>query len=294
MALNQNAAYALRYLQDKYKLKDYQAAGVVGNLYGESGLNTGAINRGDGSDGSNSIGIAQWNGQRSKNLRAFGGGNYNNLDTQLDFVMHEMAGSGDHGGGSESAAYKRLMAATDLPSATQAFIGYERPRGWSVDNPTAGHNYKGRLGYAGQLLGMSPDEIAAATPQPSATLLNEPKTETSQPVETAKADDDKPLFNLPKLLPDTVLGVNTKKGLKLLDGLSDLLEKQTDKMNQSTQAAQQAGASRRANGGQAVELALMNSQAQQPQAIAGAGMPQLPPDLLKALMMLQGGRGMRG
>ncbi len=43
------------------------AAGAVGSLMGESGkgLNTAALNRGDGADGSDSIGMGQWNQSRA-------------------------------------------------------------------------------------------------------------------------------------------------------------------------------------------------------------------------------------
>lgn len=52
---------------------DAQAAGIIGNLQQESGqtLNPNARNPGDGSDGSDSIGIAQWNSDRAANLRAY-------------------------------------------------------------------------------------------------------------------------------------------------------------------------------------------------------------------------------
>ena len=66
-----------------------QAAGIVGNLSRESGLRTGAVNRGDGSDGSDSIGLGQWNGQRAAALRAFAGAqgkSINDFGTQLAFV----------------------------------------------------------------------------------------------------------------------------------------------------------------------------------------------------------------
>jgi hypothetical protein len=45
--MNQNAIYAYRYLQEKYKLQPHQAAGIVGNLIQESSMNTGARNAGD-------------------------------------------------------------------------------------------------------------------------------------------------------------------------------------------------------------------------------------------------------
>jgi hypothetical protein len=52
---------------------DAQAAGVIGNLQQESGstLDPNARNPGDGSDGSDSIGIAQWNSGRAANLKAY-------------------------------------------------------------------------------------------------------------------------------------------------------------------------------------------------------------------------------
>ncbi len=51
------------------------AAGAVGSLMGESGrgLNTGALNRGDGADGSDSIGMGQWNGSRATALKRVAG-----------------------------------------------------------------------------------------------------------------------------------------------------------------------------------------------------------------------------
>ena len=52
---------------------DAQAAGIIGNLQVESGqtLDPNSINPGDGSDGSDSIGIAQWNSGRAANLLAY-------------------------------------------------------------------------------------------------------------------------------------------------------------------------------------------------------------------------------
>ena len=40
--------------------KPHQAAGIVGNLLAESGLQTKAIAKGDASDGTDSVGIGQW------------------------------------------------------------------------------------------------------------------------------------------------------------------------------------------------------------------------------------------
>jgi hypothetical protein len=253
VAVNDNAIYAYRYLMEKYKLQPHQAAGIVGNLVQESGLRTGARNPGDGKDGSDSIGIAQWNGQRARNLKAFGGDSYNTLDTQLDFMMHEMNGEGDkYGAGSERGAYRALMDAKDVRGATSAFIGFERPAGWSAENPTGGHAYKARLGFAGQIAGMTPEEIAAAT-----ASVSDPARHTAQATgsagvgaeaaTTAAVDmskDDKPAFTLPKIFPDKVMGVDTKKQLNVLGSFGEMIAKQDQANNQAAAEVARASAAR--------------------------------------------------
>lgn len=132
-----------------------QAAGIVGNLLGESNLNPGALNPGDGTDGSDSVGIGQWNGDRAAALKQFAeaqGGDWRDLDVQLAFVQHELETS-------ESAAAQALRAAGDIDAATAAFVGFERPQGWSVGNPRGAHNYAGRLAFAQQAAGQVPDYV---------------------------------------------------------------------------------------------------------------------------------------
>ena len=147
--------YAAKYYVSK-GLAPYQAAGMVGNLIQESTLNTGARNAGDGRDGSDSIGVGQWNSDRARNLKAFAQGtgrDATNLDAQLDFTLHEM-GIGDAkwkdlpGFGSEARAGKLLKNAKDVQEAAAAGISYERPQGWSAANPTAGHGWNNRIGHA--------------------------------------------------------------------------------------------------------------------------------------------------
>ena len=111
-------------------LSPAQAAGIVGNLQGESGqgLNTGAINRGDGRDGSDSIGIGQWNGTRAQALKAYAdskGVPWTDLNTQLEFLHSELKGP-------EAGAYKNLLAAQTPEEAGRAFLAYERPKDWNV------------------------------------------------------------------------------------------------------------------------------------------------------------------
>lgn len=239
MAINDNARYAYRYLQEKYKLTPAQAAGVVGNLVQESSLRTSARNPGDGRDGSDSIGIAQWNGQRARNLHGYAkanGRDVGNLDLQLDFLMHEMNGQdGKYGAGSERGAYSSLMKAGDYTSATKAFIGYERPQGWKSDNPTGGHGWGNRHKFAGELMGLSPEVIASA--QASSSELKpetiEPVTpDTIQPVETTEAinpEEKKGLFGI--TLPDEIAGIKTEKGISALADLSKLFQDDANDLN---------------------------------------------------------------
>ena len=124
-------------LINEHGLTPAQAAGIVGNLNKESALKTGARNVGDGNDGSDSIGIAQWNSTRAQNLKnwaAANGRNYLDLDTQTDFIMHELNGSGAYGGGSESLAWNKLQNSTSTQEASEAFNYYERFKSYNVAN----------------------------------------------------------------------------------------------------------------------------------------------------------------
>ncbi len=150
--VNGRSGAAIAFFQSQGWTKE-QAAGIVGNLIAESRLNTEARNRGDGTDGSDSIGIGQWNGNRAKALRDFAasrGKDWHDFETQLAFVNHELQTS-------ESTAGQALKAAKNVDEATAAFIGYERPAGWSAANPRGGHNFKGRLTFASQAAGVDPN-----------------------------------------------------------------------------------------------------------------------------------------
>lgn len=129
--------------------KPWQAAGIVGNLMQESGpgLDTGAVG-----DKGTAFGIAQWRGKRKKALDKFAADNEanpNDFETQLRFVDYELK---NH----ETGAYEALQASTDVPSATAAMIGYERPRGWTPKNPSGGHGWDARLENALALAGPTP------------------------------------------------------------------------------------------------------------------------------------------
>lgn len=63
------------------------------------------------------------------------------MTRQLEFAWHELMTS-------ENPAYRRLLAAQDTRSATEAFLGFERPRGFSLDDPTGSEAYAKRVAAA--------------------------------------------------------------------------------------------------------------------------------------------------
>jgi len=150
-------------------LSPVQAAGIVGNLQGESGqgLNPNAVNRGDGRDGSDSIGIGQWNSTRAQALKEYAaakGVPWNDLNTQLEFLHQELKGP-------ERGAYDRLMAARTPEEAGQAMLAFERPKDW---NKPGAHPERGQ--YAARVFSAYGGGQAAPTPQasvspPGATLV---------------------------------------------------------------------------------------------------------------------------
>ncbi|MDT2024548.1 phage tail tip lysozyme [Methylocella sp. CPCC 101449] len=121
---------------DFFKAKGWspeQAAAIAGHLYVESTFNPGATNKGDGADGSDSIGVAQWNAGRARAFKAFAaarGKPVNDLETQLEFIDHELRTS-------ESSAGDKLRNAKSIDEATTAFLSFERPKGWEGGLNTA-------------------------------------------------------------------------------------------------------------------------------------------------------------
>ena len=96
-------------------LQPHQAAGIVGNLMGESKLNPSAVN-----PTSKAFGIAQWLGDRKKKLFAKYGNNPT-IDQQLEFVWEELNTS-------EKRAFDRLLQTQSVEEATNSFMKhFERP-----------------------------------------------------------------------------------------------------------------------------------------------------------------------
>lgn len=140
----------------------YQAAAIVGGLQQESGRSLDPAALGDQGT---AFGVAQWRGPRLDALRSFAaarGADPADLGTQLAFVDHELRTS-------ESRAGEALRASRSAEDAARAFISYERPAGWSWENPAGGHGFENRLANAVALLGEAP-----AGPRMSNTPLPAP------------------------------------------------------------------------------------------------------------------------
>ena len=113
------AQYAKDYLVGK-GLPTHVAAGIVGNLVKESNLNPNISEKGNTGNGR---GIAQWDVRnRWKDLQNFAskdGRNYADVDTQLDFLLHEANQRGD--------LQKTMQAKTPEEAAMIFGKTYERP-----------------------------------------------------------------------------------------------------------------------------------------------------------------------
>jgi hypothetical protein len=143
-----------------------QAAGIVGNLAQESGLDPNIRNRaGD----SNAFGIAQWTAGRRRALFAFAGTTRPTFQQQLAFIQHELNTS-------EGGAAGRLRRATTATDAAEAFTYFERAgtgeRGtgrFDPNNPRATHGWNERAGHAIRLAG---PEVPAGDPSAPGGALN--------------------------------------------------------------------------------------------------------------------------
>ena len=137
------AGQAMDFFQGRGYTRE-QAAGIVGNLIHESNLNPGAIG-----DSGTSVGIGQFHNERAAALKQFAaarGKPVNDLQTQLEFVDHELQTS-------EAGTAAALKGATTAREAARAFIGYERPQGYTAANPEGGLGFANRVANAEGLAG---------------------------------------------------------------------------------------------------------------------------------------------
>lgn len=155
------ASRGMEFFQSKGLTRD-QAAGLVGNLVGESGLNPTARNPGDGRDGSDSIGSGQWNAERAQSLRRFAaarGKDWTDYDTQLEFIWYELT----TGEGGNAGVLDKLRRARTVDEATAVIANdYERPKGSGRGNPALISGWSARLSAAQRLAGGTGER--AATP----------------------------------------------------------------------------------------------------------------------------------
>lgn len=128
-------------------LTDVQAAGLIGRWQQESGAGLNPTAYGDKSIPGGSQGIGQWNRERLDALQAFGGTNWRDPSVQARFALHELDTT-------EKSAGNALKNAKTYQDAVNAAMAYERPLGWTPNNPALGHGYKNTLKNAMNLLGM--------------------------------------------------------------------------------------------------------------------------------------------
>jgi hypothetical protein len=110
-----------------------QAAGIVGNLLGESGPE---MNPGQSQSGGPAFGIVQWEASRLEALKEFAGENLTDLSTQLNFMKYELLGK-------ERSAFAAIKTATNRKDA--ALIVRER-----YERPSA-HRDEARIGFANEV-----------------------------------------------------------------------------------------------------------------------------------------------
>jgi hypothetical protein len=199
--VNERSTRAMGVLQSLGWTKE-QAAGIVGNLIAESQLNTNALNAGDGADGSDSIGIAQWNGSRAtalKNFAASKGTDWTDLDTQIAFIDHELRTSP-----SERAAFEALQKSGDPKAAAEAMIMYERPRG-SDQGVQNAHNYRGRVRAAMQAAGLeaNPEWFKTLSPEQRQVVYDQAETRRRQIAVEQQGAIENVVQNAPSAIQNT-------------------------------------------------------------------------------------------
>ncbi|WP_412063972.1 phage tail tip lysozyme [Rhizobium sp. SYY.PMSO] len=129
------AAQAWNFFASK-GLQPHQIAGVLGNISAESSFNPKSVG-----DAGKAFGLFQHHADRGGGSGLVASG----ASGQLQHAWNELQGP-------ENATLKRLLAAPDVKSATAAFAGFERPRGWSLTNPEGADNFSGRLNAANEAL----------------------------------------------------------------------------------------------------------------------------------------------
>jgi hypothetical protein len=143
-----NPSHGMARLQSVHGWPKRDAAAFIGRAQQESfpEIRTGV--EGDKSESTGSAhGAWQWRMDREaaeKKFAADRGKPWTDWDTQIDFMVHELATS-------EKRAGAMLKAATTLEQSCEAAMAYCRPAGFSWDNPRAGHGWSNTLKNASTL-----------------------------------------------------------------------------------------------------------------------------------------------
>lgn len=133
-------------------LEDHQVAGILGNIKAESAFNPKAVG-----DAGQAFGLFQHNDRKWKLFQSLGGmENLGDTKGQLDFAWKELQGP-------ENKAFQALLGSKNVKEATGAFAGFERPQGFSWQNPEGAHNFGGRLAGAEAALGQFGGKIDTAS-----------------------------------------------------------------------------------------------------------------------------------
>jgi hypothetical protein len=123
--MDDKGKYSYNYLISK-GLTPVAAAGIVGNLVAESGLDTKVKGT---ADDKGSVGIAQWHSERKEGLMNFAknqGKNYDSLSLQLDYILHELKQP------EYKDTFSNLQLAKTPAESTNIFMNkYERPAEWA-------------------------------------------------------------------------------------------------------------------------------------------------------------------
>ena len=125
VSFNQNAAANAQVVYERltgtYGCPPTAACAIIGNMYGESGIRTYALEKGGGGG----HGLCQWTGGRWDNLRSYAnskGKDWTNIDVQIDFLMKEL---------SEMKNMNEFWYAETVDEATEIFMRkFERPASW--------------------------------------------------------------------------------------------------------------------------------------------------------------------
>lgn len=193
-----NAKYAYNYLNNK-GLPSHVSAGIVGNLMKESNVNP---NTRDGDKRGGIGGIAQWDPSRSKNLIAYSkstGRSPVDLDTQLDFVIHEAQQRGDL-----DSALK-----TKSPEEAALVFGrrYERPNERYADWGTRQSNARGLVRYQYGGTNNIPDDLKDISDESIAEYLYDEGVDLEDPSNNIAS-------GIPEVINKIDSGIDTVRNVK--------------------------------------------------------------------------------